>query len=198
MSSGSSATHSYMVLGLQRSGTTFTQRIIEKNTSLELDDRAWKHSLPPIDTDAHKILVTKHPYNWASSIVTRHRVDVMAKWDTYGLLHPGPSMWRDINLQNLMHLWNHWNAAWIREDVHHIKYEDLLSRPFNTLKRFGVVNNVDVMLPPDTCVSTGRFSITDDAKRDYVSYSVNVRVAEQLNKYIDRTLLAQLGYKLVE
>lgn len=198
MSLESSATNSYMVLGLQRSGTTFTQRIIDKNTDLDLDDTAWKHSLPPIDIDAHKILVTKHPYNWATSIVTRHRVDVLAKWDSYGLLQPGPSMWRDINLQNLMHLWNRWNAAWIREDVHHIKYEDLLSQPFNAIKRFGIVSGVNVMLPPDVSVSTGRFFITDDVRRDYVSCSVNVRVAEQLNKYIDRTLLAQLGYKLVK
>lgn len=198
MSSRSSDTNSYMVLGLQRSGTTYTQRIIEKNTSLELDDSAWKHTLPPIQTDAHKILVTKHPYNWTSSIVTRNRVDVLWKWRKYRLLQKGPSMWRDINLQHLMELWNDWNAAWIEQDVHHVKYEDLLSQPFNTLKTFGREAGVEVMLPPAMNVSTSKFHITDDRKRDYVGHVINAPIAEQLNKYIDRTLMVRLGYTMVK
>ena len=187
-----------MVLGLQRSGTTFTQRVVEKNASLELDDTIWKHTLPPIETDAYKILVTKHPYNWASSIVTRNRVDTFWKWRDYRLLQHGPCMWRDVNLHHLMNLWNDWNGAWIQEDVHHIRYEDLLSQPFAALKQFARSADVDVCLPPAMNVSSGKFSITDDQRRDYVSQTINMPVAEQLNRHIDRTLLAQLGYKLVK
>ena len=198
MSSKSSDTSKYIVFGLQRSGTTFTQRVIEMNTKLELDTSAWKHTMPPVDTCALKVMVTKSPYNWASSIVTRNRVDVLWKWRKYRLRDRGEAMWRDINLEHLIKLWNDWHNAWIEHDVLHVQYEQLLRDAFTPMKLIGMKSGSQVTLPPSIDVSTDRFFIPLSRREEYLKHHLNSRVVEQINRFIDRSLLDKLGYTLVK
>ncbi len=181
----------YKVVGLQRSGTNYLSRVIAANSDLKESTCTWKHDMHKVDPLATNIMVSKHPYNWCKSIVTRERQDLLWTFRNYKLRESGDHMWRDINLQNLMTLYNDWYNAWIDRALH-IRYEHLLDNPLSALKPLGIVK-----LPPNMNIDTYDFFMHADRRQDYLDVRINTVVSDQLNKYIDRKLIDRLGYKLV-
>lgn len=182
----------YKVVGLQRSGTNFLSRVIDANCDLKESQSTWKHSMHECDTRVKNVMVTKHPYNWCKSIVTRERQDLLWTYRHYNLRAAGDDMWRDINLQNLMNLYNDWHNEWLPRAMH-VRYEDLLVDPMRALKPLRFVK-----LPPSMNIDTYDFFLPEDRRKDYIDVKINRVVSDQLNKYIDRKLIDRLGYKLVK
>ena len=132
----------YYIFGLQRSGTTFLERMLTNtfNAKWLNGDYTWKHELLVPDIireNKHISLVNfKNPYTWLESIVFRGNADLLMTATEYKLQDdtgPGSVIGHDsINLANTAKLYaayaERWLAASTAGCVHVVRYEDLLTQ----------------------------------------------------------------------
>lgn len=192
----SSATN-FFVLGLQRSGTTYVQRIVAKNTNLKHKKIGWKHGMDDLPDTAFKIGVTKSPYNWAKSICRRNRVDLFAKYKQYNLSEESGDCYLGVNLGNLMQLWNDWHAFWLEREILFLRYEELLESPFWPMKQISLKSGCEIDLPPVMANIKGPgLTLSDEQRAEYLTFpSLTDPLVRRINKYIDTNLLERLGHK---
>ena len=132
----------YYIFGLQRSGTTFLERMLTNtfNAKWLNGDYTWKHELLVPDIireNRHTTLVNfKNPYTWLESIIFRGNADLLMTATGYGLQDdtgPGSVIGHDgVNLANTAKLYavyaERWLAASTAPCVHIVRYEDLLTQ----------------------------------------------------------------------
>ena len=145
---------SYLLVGLQRSGTNLTETIMKDNYSVDsarYDPEGlgshWKHRLnaPKEILYNNVIIIHKNPYTWIESIAFRDSVDFKSSQRTFPAdeVHEDPdymigSPWvvkhrkNLFNLINLAKTWDAFHTNWVlNNDLEDknlviVKYEDLL------------------------------------------------------------------------
>lgn len=132
----------YYIFGLQRSGTTFFERLLTNTFNARWLNGAgtWKHELHVPDIiweNKHTAFVTfKNPYTWMEGIIFREHADLLVTATDYGLQEdtgPGSVIWNDgINIANAAKLYavyaERWLAAADAGCVHVMRYEDMLTQ----------------------------------------------------------------------
>ena len=191
----------FFVFGLQKSGTKYFKKLLEVNTNLKFKTKyVWKHTMNPTDfydDDVEKFWITKSPYNWASSVIKRHRVDILQKYKRYNLKEESGMVVRGINVKNLTTLYNHYHTMLINTEMENVKYEELLKDNFAYFKSLYQNKNYEVKIPPVQDVSTSKFYIEEETKAEYLSQPrSNDPLIVEINKYVDRDLINRLGYKV--
>lgn len=191
----------FFVFGLQKSGTKYLKRLLEVNTNLKFKTKyVWKHTMDPLDIKddgIEKFWITKSPYNWARSVIKRHRVDILQKYKRYDLKEESKTNVRGLNVKNLMTLYNHYHTMLVNSELSNIKYEELLKNNFEFFKNLYKTKSYDVKIPPRQDVSTSKFYIEEETKQEYLSEPrSNDPLIVQINKYVDKDLVQQMGYKV--
>lgn len=184
----------FFVLGLQRSGTHYLRCAIERNTDLTYREIGWKHTMSDLPDDVFKVAITKSPYNWAKSICTRQRVDLLTKYKQYKLMSPG-EQYRGINIPNLLRLWKDWNRFWLSREILFLKYETLLHDPIWPFKQIGQITGCNVTLPPDMHFHRPGMIITPERRAEYLKHpTADDPFVRLINKHVDHDLITRLGY----
>ena len=191
----------FFVFGLQKSGTKYLKRLIEVNTNLKFKTKyVWKHTMDPLDIkddDIEKFWITKSPYNWARSVIKRHRVDILQKYRRYNLKKISDTNVRGLNIKSLMTLYNHYHIMLVNSELNNVRYEELLKNNFDFFKKLHKSKSYDVKIPPIQDVSTSKFYIEEETKQEYLSEPrSNDPLIVQINKYVDKDLVQQMGYKV--
>ena len=191
----------FFVFGLQKSGTKYLKRLIEVNTNLKFKTKyVWKHTMDPLDIkddDIEKFWITKSPYNWARSVIKRHRVDILQKYRRYNLKKISDTNVRGLNIKSLMTLYNHYHIMLVNSELNNVRYEKLLKNNFDFFKKLHKSKSYDVKIPPIQDVSTSKFYIEEETKQEYLSEPrSNDPLIVQINKYVDKDLVQQMGYKV--
>jgi len=194
-------TKQFFVFGLQKSGTKYAKRLVEINTNLSFcKDYVWKHTMDTTswkDDDIVKFWITKSPYNWVRSVLYRHRVDILNKYRRYNFSNNDTLSIRDLNIKSLVLLYNDYHSRWVDNKVSNIQYEELLKDCFNFFKQLHLNNVCDVTLPPQKSIDTSKFYIKQEVKEEYLSVPrSNDPLIVEINKYIDKDVINQLGYKV--
>ena len=205
----------YYIFGLQRSGTTFLERMLTNtfNAKWLNGDYTWKHELlvpDIIKENRHTTLVNfKNPYTWLESIIFRGNADLLMTATGYGLQDdtgPGSVIGHDgINLTNVAKLYavyaERWLAASTAPCVHIVRYEDMLKQYgrdmlANALLKRGLI---DWQLP-----EPGSLFMSEDFTNDRVGYYLQESPSrfspEQLrtiNDNIPIEIFTALGYNKV-
>lgn len=192
----------FFVFGLQKSGTKYLKRLLEVNTDLKFKTKyVWKHTMDPLDIkddDVEKFWITKSPYNWVRSVIKRHRVDILQKYKRYNLKEESETNVRGLNVKNLMILYNHYHTMLNNSELTNVRYEELLSNSFYFFKDLYKDKKYNVNLPPIQDISTPKFYIERETKEEYLSNPrFNDPLIVEINKYINKDLIEQLGYKVV-
>lgn len=188
----------FFVFGLQKSGTKYFKKLLEANTSLKFKTKyVWKHTMNPMDfydDDVEKFWITKSPYNWATSVIKRHRVDILQKYKRYNLKEDSGMVVRGINVKNLTTLYNHYHTMLINSEMKNVKYEELLNDSFHYFKCLSHNKNYEVKVPPVKNIGT---HIDPDVKDQYLTVPrYNDPLVLEINKYIDKDLLLKLNYEV--
>jgi hypothetical protein len=191
----------FFVFGLQKSGTKYFKKLIETNTNLKFKTKyVWKHTMNPVDfveDDVQKFWITKSPYNWANSVIKRHRVDILTKYKKYNLKEEDGLVVRGINVKNLITLYNHYHTMLINTGLENIHYEELLKNNLRFFKDLHKNDICDVKMPPIQDVSTSKFYIEEATRLEYLSEPrKNDPLVLEINKYINKDLITSLGYKI--
>ena len=191
----------FFVFGLQKSGTKYLKRLIEVNTNLKFKTKyVWKHTMDPLDIKddgVEKFWITKSPYNWARSVIKRHRVDILQKYRRYNLKKISDTNVRGLNIKSLMTLYNHYHIMLVNSELNNVRYEELLKNNFDFFKKLHKSKSYDVKIPPIQDVSTSKFFIEEETKQEYLSEPrSNDPLIVQINKYVDKDLVQQMGYKV--
>ena len=202
----------YYIFGLQRSGTTFFERMLTNTFNAKWLNGAgtWKHELlvpDVIKENLHTTLVNfKNPYTWLESIIFRGNADLLMTATEYGLqadTGPGSVIGHDsINLANTAKLYaiyaERWLAASAMSCVHIVRYEDLLTQPgrdalAHTLLGRGLI---DWQLP-----EPGSLFMSEDFTSDRVDYYLhnlpvkfNSEQIKIINDNIPDEIFTRLGY----
>ncbi len=189
----------FFVFGLQKSGTKYLKKLIEVNTDLKFKTKyVWKHTMNPVDfydDGVEKFWITKSPYNWARSVIKRHRVDILQKYKKYDLKEESGMVVRGLNVKNLTTLYNHYHTMLINTDLVNVRYEELLNDCFPFFKKLS--NKYDVKLPPQKNIDTSKFYIKPEVKEEYLTVPrYNDPLVVEINKYIDKDLINRLGYEV--
>ena len=191
----------FFVFGLQKSGTKYLKRLIEVNTNLKFKTKyVWKHTMDPLDIkddDIEKFWITKSPYNWARSVIKRHRVDILQKYRRYNLKKISDTNVRGLNIKSLMTLYNHYHIMLVNSELNNVRYEELLKNNFDFFKKLHKSKSYNVKIPPIQDVSTSKFYIEEETKQEYLNEPrSNDPLIVQINKYVDKDLVQQMGYKV--
>jgi len=198
-----------VVAGLQRSGTTFLEQLLLRNSSnvniLNAGpEGVWKHGYGEEEMkekikekSLFPILIYKHPYTWLDS-VHRKKVDLVTK-------NPGV---RGMEVENLCYLYNDFYKWWGREAKYYINYEDLIEDKALTricIERISAMAGIKLTTPfhktiiPREVLQSQRFGKA--ARRKYMNVQVDFNIffwekIKEVNRYIDRHLVEALGYSL--
>jgi len=123
--------NSFMIFGLQRSGTTFLEKLITYNYDATVANGSiWKHQLEVPDSDIPSVAIIKSPYTWVESIAWREPADIAKTYPE--VTEPGKIMIDNsygeciLNLHNLINLYCKWFNNWYESATHFFRYEDLL------------------------------------------------------------------------
>lgn len=191
----------FFVFGLQKSGTKYLKRLIEVNTKLKFKTKyVWKHTMDPLDIrddGIEKFWITKSPYNWARSVIKRHRVDILQKYKRYNLKEQSETNVRGLNVKNLMVLYNHYHTMLINSGISNVRYEELLKNNFDFFKKLHQTKSYDVKIPPIQDVSTSKFYIEEETRQEYLSEPrSNDPLIVEINKYVDKDMINRMGYRV--
>ena len=144
----------FSTIGLQRSGTNYTESFLAKQGLAHVSSspgnlfdapfHAWKHWASPkrfaqdVDTENHIIiLVTKHPLKWLESIL-RNPVDITFAYPylQYGKHQVNvPHSWRlnkfhTLDVEKLLKHYNTFQSNWLNTDIfahqYVARYEDMI------------------------------------------------------------------------
>lgn len=132
----------YYIFGLQRSGTTFLERMLTNtfNARWLNGSGTWKHELlvPDVVKENQNISLVnfKNPYTWLESIIFRGNADLLMTASDYGLqtdTGPGSVIGHDsVNLANTAKLYAAYAGRWLAAAdtgcVHVVRYEDMLQQ----------------------------------------------------------------------
>jgi len=191
----------FFVFGLQKSGTKYLKSLIEANTDLEFHkDYAWKHDMDTSvcqDDDVFKFWITKSPYNWVNSVVSRSRVDILNKYRKYKLKSKDSLRVRDLNIKSLVKLYNDYHTSWLESGLENVKYEELLNDCFWFFKKQSKLGEYKVSIPPVKNVDTPKFYIKPELKEEYLSVPrYNDPLVLEINRHVDQDLLRKLKYEV--
>lgn len=200
----------YYIFGLQRSGTTFLERMLTNTFSAKFlnGDYTWKHELHVPDVirkNQHIALVNfKSPYTWLESIVFRGNADLLMTATGYGLQDdtgPGSVLGHDsVNLANTAKLYaayaERWLAASAAGCVHVVRYEDLLTQHGRDRLAHILVGRglIDWNLP-----KPGSLFMSEDFTNDRIEYYLNkspVRFTTDQLKIINDNIPDEIFTKL--
>lgn len=125
---------SFYIFGLQRSGTTFLERLLTSNfiCSVANGHDSWKHSLriPDTQNETMKFVIFKNPYTWAESVCLRDPADLPITSPELTEHEPGDEFFpgTPMNLNRLCNLYADYALGCKRStiDFHIVNYENLL------------------------------------------------------------------------
>jgi hypothetical protein len=191
----------FFVFGLQKSGTKYLKSLIELNTDLQFHkDYAWKHDMDTSvcrDDDVVKFWITKSPYNWVSSVLYRHRVDILSKYKKYKLKSKEGLVVRDLNIKSLMNVYNDYHRSWLETGIKQVKYEEILNDCFWFFKQQLRLGEYKVSIPPNKNVETSKFYIKQEVKEEYLSVPrYNDPLVIEINRHVDHEILKKLNYEV--
>jgi hypothetical protein len=202
----------YYIFGLQRSGTTFFERMLTNTFNAKWLNGAgtWKHELlvpDVIKENRHTTLVNfKNPYTWLESIIFRGNADLLMTATEYGLqadTGPGSVIGHDsINLANTAKLYaiyaERWLAVSAMSCVHIVRYEDLLTQPGRDALAHILLGRglIDWQLP-----EPGSLFMSEDFTSDRIDYYLhnlptkfNAEQIKIINENIPDEIFTRLGY----
>jgi hypothetical protein len=184
----------------------------------------WKHAL--VETlprcawrcrarrDIRVVTITKNPYSWALSMARKPYHRRGPAFDSLEALLQRP--WRTVGrenaplaFRNLIAMWNRKNAAYLRPvggfPTINLRYEDLLADPEATLGRVAAALGLATRGP----FRNVRESANGDQAETYDSYrryylderwkaKLTPRAIALINASLDRDLMAQFGYEVLD
>ena len=202
----------YYIFGLQRSGTTFFERLLTNTFNARWLNGAgtWKHELHVPDVvreNTNTVLVNfKNPYTWLESIIFRGNADLLMSASDYDLqadTGPGSVIGHDsINLANTAKLYASYAQRWLSAStapcVHIVRYEDLLTQQGRDVLANHLVGRglIDWNIP-----EPGSLFMSEDFTSERIDYYLNKLPIkfnpEQLstiNTNIPDDIFTRLGY----
>jgi len=208
------------VIGLQRSGTNFINKLIETNINTEVTptgDRTvcWKHSLPWEKGAAHSntkldaasairarpevkvILVSKHPFTWWESISRRSSQDLLLKRKDCRSPTGGADLYKCCALYNLYY--GSWMQLVDHKQVWHVQYEQSLrdSDQFidEIAKKLNLRRKGTLIIPTRVPYTRG---FDEKRRSSYINVQVELSANEQnaIREFIDAPVLDLLGYDM--
>lgn len=179
----------------------------------------WKHSkvLPslelrnqPLAESTKFITLTKNPYSWLLSLHKRPYHSLQARSPDFESFATSP--WRTVGRDNTavvlpspVHLWNEKNASYLQLSDHftaiHIKYEDLLVNPGETIAQIAETLNIDrkrdqfanldQSAKGDTSTFTDyqRYYLQEEWRKHFTSSLI-----WKINATLNDTVVRQFGY----
>ena len=197
----------FHVFGLQRSGTTFLEKLLLQNFQCKLSGEHWKHSIERVTTDCPTFVIFKNPYTWIESIMFREHADLPVTSPEILLpsyINGGACTLTDdpvsINPVELAKLYERYFASWKGEHMV-VRYEDLLSE--DTLKNF--IDSVpmerktkDIVLPERGFFMSEGYS--DDIVPYYLKGKPTMLTDRQLmavNRCFSEEMFGLLGYRKI-
>jgi len=195
------------VFGLQRSGTTFLEKLLLQNFKCRQSSNYWKHSVERFETPALAFNIYKNPYTWIESIMFREHADLPISSPEILLpsyLNAGACTLTDdpvsINPVELAKLYerysNNWYGyGWI------VRYEDLIQE--ETLKQF--IDSIHLpRVSEEIIIPEAGFFMSEGYTDDIVPYylrgkpsRLTDRQVDAINRVISRETFDRLGYKKI-
>jgi len=198
----------FCIFGLQRSGTSFIEKLIALNFTCVISNGAnWKHSLDYVDTFT-SFNIYKNPYTWVESVIFRDPADIL-------LTHPhllsgerSEKIGHDsVNLRELCKLYNTYCNNWLEhDDVTVVKYEDIIQEKTRNvfldslLPIFESRNHGQYMVP-----APGSLFMSEGFSNDMLQYYVNQKPTrlsreniEVVNQNISNDVFEKLGYEKLD
>ena len=207
----------YYIFGLQRSGTTFLERMLTNTFDAKWLNGAntWKHELlvPEAVTQNQNISLVnfKNPYTWLESIIFRGNADLLMTASDYGLqtdTGPDSVIGHDsINLANTAKLYavyaERWMSAADAGCVHVVRYEDVLQQSGREALATYLLGTglIDWKIP-----DPGSLFMSEDFTNDRIDYYLDQRPVrftpdqlQTINDNIPDDIFIRLGYdKIVD
>lgn len=196
----------YYLYGLQRSGTNYLRKLIELNFHCYARNKkspsSWKHRLdiPENPSGYPCICIYKNPYKWIESLY-RNPEDFFKRQKMFQCLNEDGS----YNLTNVAKTYRHWIETWvlpahIDQNIHVIKYEDLLKDKRKTLIELSpiipVLFDSSNIKEPEKVLNSVKF--TDEKKEYYLkSKEISILTEEQINEVneiFDIDFIESIGY----
>lgn len=214
---------SYFIFGLQRSGTNFTEQLVQQNFHISKENRhnkCWKHSIdfPNGYKKQHATLIIhKNPYTWIESICLRNTVDWVKRQKDYPITDQIDKelKLKNFNTVNLAKTYKHWYDTWLgdtdqqlKDISFQIKYEDLLIK--NVRNDF--LDHLHKKFKwrrkskgPDWIVPTyGKVSQSRDYDRSREEYYLSMKPEQLTTKHISaindvigKDIISKLGYPVL-
>lgn len=212
------------IAGLQRSGTNYTQSLINKNVDVNVfwgdfnfseKDNAgilWKHNIQPLSTEIIEkysidgiILVIKNPYSWIESIVYRNHIDIIESFNNkFSIIEDlSGKIYRNtikFNITNLARLYKSFYMNWLNYDSYLIRYEDLLSNKEFQLNKFSKAFGLNVN---NRIIDIENVDESSDFKRDRIDKYINEELSHlgsddifKINNELGQDFFDIIGYKM--
>lgn len=195
------------VFGLQRSGTTFLEKLLSQNFQCKLSSEHWKHSIERVPTHSPTFVIFKNPYTWIESIMFREHADLPATSPEIVLpsyLNAGVCTLTDdpvsINPVELAKLYERYFYSWY-DWARIVRYEDLIQQ--DTLKKF--IDSVAIeRKAKDIVIPEAGFFMSEGYSEDIVPYylkgkptKLTDRQLMAVNPFISKEMLEILGYRKI-
>lgn len=202
----------YYIFGLQRSGTTFLERMLTNTFDARWLNGAgtWKHELlvpDAVTQNQHISLVNfKNPYTWLESIIFRGNADLLMTASDYGLQTDtglDSVIGHDsVNLANTAKLYATYAERWLSAAdagcVHVVRYEDMLCQiGRDALANYLLGRGLIDWKVPDP----GSLFMSEDFTNDRIDYYLDQRPIrftlgqlQTINDNIPDDIFIRLGY----
>lgn len=207
-----------LVLGLQRSGNNYLQKLVEINANTELEpfgprEICWKHAMPwelqpnglsaidSISQYPHKlgvILTSKHPCQWLDSLVNRDPQDFFKS-------KKGAIISGEISLKACASIYNAYYSSWLAFIGHgldlHVRYIDILVNIVEVIHK--VCDDIDLSCKkaisiPVKVPYTKNFSEADKMRYTTGKCMLEESMLDEFMSYLDTAVLERLGYSKVD
>lgn len=195
------------VFGLQRSGTTFLEKLLTQNFQCKLSGEHWKHSIERVPTYSPTFVIFKNPYTWIESIMFREHADLPATSPEILLpsyLNAGACTLTDdpvsINPVELAKLYERYFYSWY-DYGRIVRYEDLIQE--ETLRKF--INSISIeRKSKDIVIPEAGFFMSEGFSENIVPYylkgqptKLTDRHLMAINRFISFEMMETLGYKKI-
>lgn len=191
------------VFGLQRSGTTFLEKLLLQNFHCKLSGEHWKHSIERVPTHYTPFVIFKNPYTWIESIMFREHADLPVTSPDIlipSYLNAGACTLTDepvtINPVELAKLYERYFYNWGWGRI--VRYEDLIQE--KTLREF--INSISIeRKSKQIIIPEAGFFMSEDYSEDIVPYYLKGKPSQltdrqlmAINRFIPKEMMETLGY----
>jgi hypothetical protein len=208
----------FLIAGLQRTGTNYTETLLNKNIDCKFgwEDWYWKHNINPPNLALFRqynlrgiVLCVKNPFAWIESVCFRNFTDLYESYGVYYDMNDKSSLYFEndekiFNVKALVKLYNEYYHNWLNNtqvSVHIANYEKILKSPESFLIDFKENfhlqfknESLDLDISKEFMTNPNNYDeMVENYKNFQLSHLTNEHI-EEIIPYLDIELLKKLGY----